>query len=96
MHRPAPHRHLVPSDFDDDTDAYVTHGLAKPLGGKAIELGEVRETRTIHVRQWTAYESFEVCGNGWGGHDGLSTLAEIEEADADDPGWDERPDVEEP
>ncbi len=67
----------------------IAHELAKLAGGKVIELGEVRETPTIQVKQWTCYEPFEAIGNGWGSYDGPSTKAEIEEADANRPGWDD-------
>lgn len=65
------------------------HEMAKMLGGQVIELGEVRGTPTIQVKQWTCYEPFKIIGNGWGDYDGPSTRAEIEEADANRPGWDD-------
>jgi hypothetical protein len=64
----------------------IAHELAKALRGRVIELGEVRETPTIKVKQWTVYEPFEIICSGDGTYP--STFAEVQEADASRPGWD--------
>jgi hypothetical protein len=57
----------------------LAHELALALGGKVIELGEVRETPTIQVKQWTSYEPFEVIGGV--AADYPSTFSEVQAAE---------------